>query len=119
MRAKYLQPEPKREPTEISDLLGVVIEKASVGIDVRHGELVSRWEEVAPPDWVRFGRPAGVRRHTLLVEVPDGTAASLLRYQVNDLQRCVAEHFGADLITSVRIRVGGTPRPERSRESRD
>lgn len=105
MRAKYLEPEPKREPTEISDVLGKLIEKVAVGVDVHHGELIAEWETVAPADWVTFGTPVGVRTGTLLVEVADGTAASVLRYQIEDLKRAVADRFGEGLITHVRIKV--------------
>jgi len=105
MRAKYFGAKEPRHPKEISELLGTIIEKAAVGIDVRHGALVGEWEAFAPGDWVTFGRPVGVRETTLLVEVSDGSAASLLKYQVTDLRRAIDERFGADLVTAVKVRV--------------
>jgi hypothetical protein len=105
MRAKYLQPEPEPEPTEISDLLGRLIEKVAVGVDVHHGELISEWESVVPDDWVILGNPVGVRNRTLLVEVRDGTAASVLRYQIEDLKTAISKRFGVGLVTHVRIKV--------------
>lgn len=105
VRAKYLKSEGPQQPEEISNLLAAVIEKAAVGVDIRHSQLVNEWASVAPDDWVRFGTPVGVKSGTLLVHVPDGSAASLLKYQIEDLKRVLSEQFGADLITGVRIKV--------------
>jgi len=104
MRAKYLNPNPRKEPQEISDVLGKVIEGATVGIDVRHGDLVASWAEFAPGDWSR-GTPIGVRDEVLLVEVPDGSVASLLRYQSTQLLTAISEEFGEGLVRSVRVRI--------------
>lgn len=109
VRAKYLKPKGPNEPEEISNVLAAVIEKAAVGVDIRHSQLVAEWPTVAPEDWVRFGTPVGVKAGTLLVEVPDGSSASLLKYQIEDLKRAVAGQFGDDLITGVRIKVSQTP----------
>ncbi len=105
MRAKYLGSGNRRQPKEISQLLGSIIEKAAVGIDVRHGQLVNDWQAFAPPDWVTFGIPVGVRDGALLVEVPDGSAASLLKYQTGELKSAIDDRFGDDLVRSVKVRV--------------
>lgn len=104
-RAKYLSYGNKREPKEISDVLGSVIERASVNIDVRQGELVRRWDEVAPGDWMDVARPVGIREQTLLVEVGSGTAGSLLKYQTQQLIDAISKEFGDDLVTSVRLQI--------------
>ncbi|MCZ7534392.1 MAG: DUF721 domain-containing protein [Acidimicrobiia bacterium] len=105
MRAKYLGNGEGRQPKEISQLLGSIIEKAAVGIDVRHGQLVNDWQLFAPHDWVTFATPVGVRDGTLLVEVLDGSAASLLKYQTGELTGAIGDRFGGDLVHSVKIRV--------------
>ncbi len=105
MRAKYLSYGNRREPTEISDVLGKVIEKASVNIDVRQGDLIERWTEVVPGDWAEVATPIGVRDRTLLVEVENGTAASLLKYQIERLIEAVSKVYGDDLVTAVKLRV--------------
>lgn len=106
MRAKYFGGKKPRQPAEISEVLGSIIEKASVGIDVRHGQLVSEWESFAPDDWVTFGKPVGVRDGTLLVSVDDGSAATVLRYQIEDLKSAIEERFGSGVVSSVRVKVG-------------
>lgn len=106
VRAKYYGGKQPKEPAEISEVLGSIIEKAAVGIDVRHGQLVSEWETFAPEDWVAFGTPIGVREQTLLVEVSDGSAATLLRYQIEDLKRAIDEHVGTGMVTAVKVRIG-------------
>jgi predicted nucleic acid-binding Zn ribbon protein len=113
VRAKYYGPKGPKQPEEISSLLASVIEKAAVGVDVRHSQLVGEWETVAPTDWASLGTPIGVKNGTLLVEVTDGSAASLLKYQIEDLRAVIAERFGPDLVTAVRIKVATRPRPDR------
>jgi hypothetical protein len=108
MRAKYYGQKEPEKPVEISEVLGTIIEKAAVGIDVRHGQLVSDWEAFAPDDWVTFGRPVGIRDHQLLVEVSDGSAATLLRYQITDLMNVIEIRYGQGIVTAVKVRVGGS-----------
>lgn len=107
MRAKYLGADDGQQPTGISELLGAIIEKVAVGVDVRHGQLVNDWHLFAPQDWVTFATPVGVRDGVLLVEVPDGSAASLLKYQTGELQNAIGGRFGDDLVRSVKVRVHG------------
>ena len=104
MKAKYLQTGKKRQPEEISDILGQVIESAAVGVDVRQADLISMWKTLVPPDWA-LGSPVGVRDKVLLVEAPDGATASVLRYQVDPLMRAISDEFGSDLVCSVRVRI--------------
>ncbi len=105
MRAKYLSYGTKRELTDISEVLGRFIERATLPIDVRQGDLVKRWLEIAPGDWADVAEPIGIRDQVLLVEVPTGAAGSLLKYQVEDLCRAIDHAFGSDLVRSVRLRV--------------
>ena len=105
MRAKYLSSGGRRDPAEISDVLGSIIEKASVNIDVRHGDLIERWKSLVPPDWASVATPIGVKEGTLLVEVDNGTAGSLLKYQIGSLVEVISDEFGPDLVTNVRLQV--------------
>ena len=113
VRAKYFGTKGPKQPEEISSLLASVIEKAAVGVDVRHSQLIGDWESVAPTDWASLGTPIGVKKGTLLVEVANGSAASILKYQIHDLRTVIAERFGPELVTAVRIKVATGPRPER------
>jgi len=105
VRAKYLSYGNRREPTEISDVLGALIERASVQIDIRQGELIERWKAIAPGDWSDAARPIGIKDHTLLVEVANGTVGSLLKYQKSQLIDAISDVFGEDLVADVRLRV--------------
>ena len=98
----------RRQPEEISDVLGAVIERASVNIDVRQGDLIERWSEVAPGDWVQVAKPIGIADHTLLIEVADGTGGSLLKYQIQTLIDAISKEYGDDLVTSIRLKVART-----------
>lgn len=105
MRAKYLGSGEPKQPKEISELLGSIIEKAAVGVDVRQSDLIGDWESFAPLDWATFGTPIGVRDLTLLVEVADGSAATILKYQIPDLLGAIEQRFGSGLVTGVRVRL--------------
>ena len=104
-RAKYLSyDDGRREPSEISEVIGSIIENATVSVDLRHSELIDQWGAIAPGDWA-LGTPIGVRDGTLLVTVPDGATATLLRYQERALTQALEARFGADLVTSIRVSV--------------
>lgn len=104
MRAKYVSSGKRREPEEISNVIGSVIENATVDVDVRQGELVAEWGTFVPSDWT-LGTPIGVRDGTLLVTVPDGAMASQLRYQERALLAAIGERFGTDVCRRVRLKV--------------
>ena len=104
MRAKYLRTDNQRQPTEISQVLGKVIENAAVGVDVRQAEMIDQWASFVPGDWGR-GRPVGVRDGVLLVVVPDGSSGSLLRYQMEPLLTSISRRYGDDLVTTIRLQI--------------
>jgi predicted nucleic acid-binding Zn ribbon protein len=104
MRAKYLGDGERRQPEEISRVIGSIIEHSQVDVDIRQGDLVAEWGDIAPGDWAR-GTPIGVRDGTLLVTVRDGATASLLRYQHQALLDAIAASHGSDLVRGVRVRV--------------
>jgi hypothetical protein len=114
-RAKYLGYDERRDPEEISSLIGALVEGATVSVDIRHGELVDEWLDIVPDDWT-FATPIGVKDGTLLVTVPDGATASLLRFQIRSLLDLCEARFGAGVITDVRMRVERQPKPGTSRE---
>jgi hypothetical protein len=114
-RAKYLRYDERRDPEEISSLIGALVEGATVSVDIRHGELIDEWLDVVPDDWT-CATPIGVKDGTLLVTVPDGATASLLRFQVEALLDVVEARFGGGVITDVRLRVERSQKPDTSRE---
>lgn len=110
-RANYYREGPKRkDPEVIDDLLGSIIEQAGAGRDRGVSDLVASWDEIVSERWRGRSRPIGVREQTLLIEVPDGSAASLLRYDSADLLRRISDRFGPDLVRGVRFRVQGDDR---------
>ncbi len=110
-RANYYSDKPQRaEPKEIDDLIGEIIEQAGASPDLGVARLVSSWDDVVSERWRERSRPIGVRDQTLLVEVPEGADASLLRYDSADLMRRISQRFGPDLVRSVKFRVEGDAR---------
>lgn len=115
MRAKYLSYENHNEPLEISAVLGEVVENVTAAIDMRHGDIVAEWETLAPGEW-QLATPIGVKDGTLLVSVPDGSTASILRYQMNTLLGAITDRFGGGMVDAVRVTVERTRAPDSSRE---
>lgn len=101
--AKFLARGEPRQPEPISDVLGSVFEKVTQ-VDRRAVELVEEWHEIAGRSW-HEARPIGLRNGMLTVEVASGSSASVLRFEVADLQAALSARFGSDLVTGVRLRV--------------
>jgi len=67
--------------------------------------LVETWEELAGEQWGSRSRPVGLDEDVLVVEVDDGSIATLLKYQQKTLLDRLERGFGTRVATSVRIRV--------------
>lgn len=67
--------------------------------------LVGEWPALAGEPWAGRSRPAGLQQGELLVEVADGVAASLLRYECGALIERLATGLGGRFVDSVRLRV--------------
>ena len=89
----------------IGDDLDAVLRRLGLPAVGAAERLVDDWPEVAGEPWASRARPVGLHRGELVVEVADGTTASLLRYQVGDLLERLEEGLGARLVDTVRIRV--------------
>lgn len=106
MRAKYYRTEPaSRDPEDITDLLGAIIEKAGSGADRPASTLVNEWDHIVPERWRDQSRPVGIRQGVLLVEVPSGAAATLLRHDTASLLSGISQRFGPGVVEAVRVRV--------------
>jgi len=92
----------------IGDDLAAVLRRLGLPAVDTTQRLVDDWAELAGEPWASRSRPAGLQRGELIVEVADGTSASLLRYQAGDLLRRLEEGLGARLVEAVRIRVGSS-----------
>ncbi|MCB2223395.1 MAG: DUF721 domain-containing protein [Actinobacteria bacterium] len=67
--------------------------------------IVGEWADLAGEPWGSRSRPGGLKGGELLVEVPDGSIATLLSYQRSALVERLEQRLGARVVTSVRIRV--------------
>ena len=115
MRAKYYQNDPKRrEPEEITDVLGAIIERVGAGADLPAATLVEDWNGIVPERWKRDARPVGIRGGVLLVEVSSGASATLLRHDTAALLASISARFGSGVVDGVRVRVAA---PIRSRKT--
>jgi hypothetical protein len=113
-RANYLSSDDgRREPTEITDLLGAILERVGTGAGMKAARLIEEWPRVGGDLWSGRSLPIGIRSGTLLVEVPTGAEASLLKFDIPALIGRIEERFGAGLVTGVRFRVSSPRNRER------
>jgi len=67
--------------------------------------LMGDWATLAGEPWASRARPVGLHRGELVLEVADGTTASLLKYQCEALLKRLEQGLGARLVDAVRIRL--------------
>jgi predicted nucleic acid-binding Zn ribbon protein len=67
--------------------------------------LVEQWEDLAGEPWGSRTQPAGLTAGELVVEVDDGSIATLLTYQRQDLIDRLQRRLGTPMVTSIKIRV--------------
>ncbi len=83
-----------------------LLERLGMPSAVDLGRLADDWMQVAGEPFAGAARPIGFSNGELIVEVADGTAASLLKYRVGPLLDRLKEVFGDGAIERVQIRVG-------------
>ena len=66
-------------------------------------ELQEDWDEIAGRPWAGRSRPMGIQRGELLVESTDPGMVSMLRYAEAALREALAERFGQNLVTAVKV----------------
>lgn len=98
------------DPQRIDELLDGLLQALGVArpLDVTH--LVESWAEVAGEPWGERSRPVLLKDGELVVEVEDGTAATLLKYRQAELVERLGERLGRGLVTTVRVRMGHSSR---------
>ena len=69
--------------------------------------MMARWDEFAG-EWAVRSEPIAVREGVLTVEVATGGDAALMRYDEGAIRAAIQREFGADLVRSMRVRVGRT-----------
>ena len=94
-----------RDLEHIGEDLDVLVRKLGMPMVPDLARLVEEWEGLAGEPWASRSRPAGLRDGVLVVEVEDGTAASLLKYQEQALLERLERGLGSRFVQQVRIRL--------------
>jgi len=89
----------------IGEDLDVLLRRLGMPMVPDLSRLVEGWESLAGAPWASLSRPAGLRDGILVVEVDDGTAASLLKYHEQALLKRLERGLGSRFVSEVRIRV--------------
>lgn len=111
-RAKYYSDRPPpREPTPITEVLGAIIESAGGGsFGTGLARLKEDWAAISGETWAGTV-PVTIRDGLLIVEVPNGSRASLLRFEADALQARIEAGLGPGLVTGIRLRVARPANP--------
>lgn len=67
--------------------------------------MVDAWSEVAGEPFSAAAEPIGLQDGELTIGVKDGPTASLLKYRLGELLDRLQTHFGAEMVTLIKIRV--------------
>lgn len=92
----------RRDPEPVSQLLQPLLARLGVAPDV-FLELSERWDELAGPPWSGTSHPQIVRNGELVVQATSPAAVRVLRYASESLAKRLGDHFGGDVISSVRV----------------
>jgi len=96
----------RRDLEPIGRDLEVLLARLGMPTVIDLTELVADWETVAGEPFAGMAEPVGFKDGELVLEVKDGSAASLLKYRVGPLLDRLKGHFGEGTVTRIRIRVG-------------
>lgn len=94
-----------RDLEPVGGFLGQVLKRLGLPDPVDLDRLIEEWADLAGEPWGTRSQPAGLSNGVLVVEVDDGSIATLLTYQQNTLIERLEQRLGARLVTSVKIRV--------------
>ena len=96
----------RHELEPIAKDLDALLESLGMPTSLDLAELVEDWDQVAGEPFAGVAEPVGLKDGELVLQVPVGAAASLLKYRVGPLLDRLRSHFGEGAIDRVRIRVG-------------
>ena len=108
---RTMRPEPDEEEEDllrpVADIVDGIV--ARIGGGRRPALLAVReaWVDIAGARWVEVCHPVQLRDGILVVEVPDGASASLLRYDLGNLERRLRALVPNSGARNMRVRVKG------------
>lgn len=97
-----------RDLEPIGEDVEAVLRRLGIPAGASLARLVDEWATLAGDPWAGAGKPVGLEKGVLVVEVASGAHASLLRYQVGALVDRLRERVGDGVVSSVRLRVGSS-----------
>jgi len=93
------------ELEQVGGFLDRVLRRLGLPERVDVTRLVENWEDLAGEPWGSRSRPVGLADGVLVVEVDDGSIATLLKYQQKTLLDRLERRFDTPVASSVQIRV--------------
>lgn len=97
------------EPAAVGDVIDTVLSRIGGGRRPPLLEIRERWNDIVGGSWQASSRPVKVTGDTVVVEVRDGATASVLRFELDHVERRLAELAPTSGVTKVRLRVASRP----------
>ena len=93
------------EPAPVGDVIDAVLSRIGGGRRPPLLEIRERWKDIVGGAWHDTTRPVKVVGETVVVEVRDGATASVLRFELDHVERRLVEMAPTSGATRVRLRV--------------
>jgi hypothetical protein len=104
----YLHDKNRRDLTNVSDVLDGLIARIAGTTGGLLLHLKTQWSALAGSSWEGRSQPVRIDGDALIVEVENGSVASLLRFETTTLLTDLEEALGSLPFTKVRLRVQRT-----------
>ena len=99
----------RRQPERVGDVIDTVLAKIGGGRRPPIMSIRDAWDDVAGARWRSVSRPVKVAAATVVVEVKDGATASMMRFDLADLERRLATIVPGAGVSKVVLRVASRP----------
>lgn len=89
----------------VGELIDGVLAKIGGGTKPAVLVLQDRWHDIAGARWADSTHPVKVIENTVIVEVPDGSVASLMRFDLTSMERRMGDVAPQCGVTRITLRV--------------
>jgi hypothetical protein len=97
--------ESRRELEPVADVLDVVLGRFAGTPQGASLQIFERWDAVAGSEWQHTTPVKIDEKGVLVVDVPDGGAATRLRFESDALVAAIERELGEGLVSGIRLRV--------------
>ena len=94
-----------RDLERVGKELKSILSRLGIGVGLSLAKIADEWDAIAPEPFGGRSKPVALEEGLLVIEVPDGITATLLRYRTDDVLRALEASLGKGAVTEVKLRV--------------